>query len=60
MTINDDNDDDNYNKMTIRSLNGFFFQGIYKNDDLNLRKEIKAVERVLSDGETKWVPHLHR
>ena len=60
MTINDDNYDDNYNKTTIRSLHGIFFQEIYKNDDLNLRKEIKPVERVLSDGEMKWVPHFHR
>lgn len=58
--INNDNDNDN-NKTTIGSLKGIFFcQEIYRNqDDLNLRKEIKSVERVLRDGDTKWVSHFH-
>lgn len=57
--INDVNDNDN-NKTTIRSLKGIFFcHEIYRNDDLNLRKEIKPVERVLRDGDTKWASHFH-
>lgn len=57
--IDDDNDNDN-NKTTIRSLERIFFcHEIYRNDDLNLRKEIKPVERVLRDGDTKWASHFH-
>lgn len=37
----------------------FFCQDIYRNDDLNLRKEIKPVKRILRDGDTKWVSHFH-
>ena len=37
----------------------FFCHEIYRNDDLNLRKEIKPVERVLRDGDTKWASHFH-
>ena len=52
--------DNHNNKKTILSLKGIFFcHEIYRNDDLNLRKEIKPVERVLRDGDTKWASHFH-
>lgn len=40
-------------------LKVFFCHEIYRNDDLNLKKEIKPVERVLRNGDTKWASHFH-